>query len=158
MSAVFQRLVRDDRGSANLWVAFCILVFFMLAALLYNVHILYAKYYAVQDEVTRCASITLDSNIHNAKLRDVITDVEYQPVSDALAENLRAHGWTRDGEGWAKYDKGALSCCLTGLSASVTGPNLRLTASVQIPLPWKLAGRLTVSFPLTLYAKILYIN
>ena len=141
-----------------MWVIFCILIFFMLAAVLYNVHTLYSKYYAVQDELTRCASITLDSNIFNAKLRDVITDVEYQPVVDVLEQNLREKGWTQEAAGWAKYENGRWAYRLTGMSTSVSGSNLHLAATVLVPLPWKIADRLTVQFPLELYARILYIN
>ena len=85
---MFKRFVSDTRGSANLWVAFCVLMFFMLAAVLFNAHALYSRYYALEDELVRCASITLDSNIHNVKLRDVITDVQYQPVLSVLEQNM----------------------------------------------------------------------
>lgn len=96
---MLKRFAKDYRGSAQMWVAFCILVFFMLAAVLCNAHTIYSKYYAVEDELTRCASITLDSNIHNAKLRDVITDVQYQPVMNVLEQNLVNRGWTREANG-----------------------------------------------------------
>ena len=155
---MLKRFARDNRGSANLWVAFCILIFFMLAAVLYNAHTLYSKYYAVEDELTRCASITMDSNIRNAKLRDVITDVQYQPVVSVLEQNLTDRGWTREATGWAKYENGRWAYRLTNMNTSVSGSNLHLTATVTIPLPWKMANQLTVQFPLDLYAKILYIN
>ncbi len=155
---MLKRFARDNRGSANLWVAFCVLIFFMLAAVLYNAHTLYSKYYAVEDELTRCASITMDSNIRNAKLRDVITDVQYQPVVSVLEQNLTDRGWTREDTGWAKYENGRWAYRLTNMNTSVSGSNLHLTATVTIPLPWKMANQLTVQFPLDLYAKILYIN
>lgn len=155
---MLKRFARDNRGSANLWVAFCVLIFFMLAAVLYNAHTLYSKYYAVEDEMTRCASITMDSNIRNAKLRDVITDVQYQPVVSVLEQNLTDRGWTREATGWAKYENGRWAYRLTNMNTSVSGSNLHLTATVTIPLPWKMANQLTVQFPLDLYAKILYIN
>ena len=155
---MLKRFARDNRGSAQMWVAFCILMFFMLAAVLYNAHALYSKYYAVEDELTRCASITLDSNIHNAKLRDVITDVQYQPVVNVLEQNLTDRGWTREANGWAKYENGRWAYRLTSVSYNVSGSNLHLTGTLTIPLPWKLADQLTVQFPIDLYAKILYIN
>ena len=155
---MLKRFARDNRGSANLWVAFCVLIFFMLAAVLYNAHTLYSKYYAVEDELTRCASITMDSNIRNAKLRDVITDVQYQPVVSVLEQNLTDKGWTREATDWAKYENGRWAYRLTNMNTSVSGSNLHLTATVTIPLPWKMANQLTVQFPLDLYAKILYIN
>ena len=155
---MLKRFARDNRGSANLWVAFCVLIFFMLATVLYNAHTLYSKYYAVEDELTRCASITMDSNIRNAKLRDVITDVQYQPVVSVLEQNLTDRGWMREATGWAKYENGRWAYRLTNMNASVSGSNLHLTATVTIPLPWKMANQLTVQFPLDLYAKILYIN
>ena len=155
---MFKRFVSDNRGSANLWVAFCAIMFFMLAAVLFNAHTLYSRYYALEDELTRCASITLDSNIRNAKLRDVITDVQYQPVISVLEQNLTLKGWQREGTGWAKYENGRQVFRLTGLNASVDGSNLHLTASVSIPLSWKLANLVSVQFPIDLYARILYIS
>ncbi len=155
---MLKRFARDNRGNANLWVAFCILIFFMLAAVLYNAHTLYSKYYAVEDELTRCASITMDSNIRNAKLRDVITDVQYQPVVSVLEQNLTDRGWMQEATGWAKYENRRWTYRLTNMNTSVSGSNLHLTATVTIPLPWKMANQLTVQFPLDLYAKILYIN
>ena len=42
---MLKRFAKDNRGSAQMWVAFCILMFFMLAAVLYNAHALYSKYW-----------------------------------------------------------------------------------------------------------------
>ena len=95
---------------------------------------------------------------NNAKLRDVITDVQYQPVVNVLEQNLANRGWTREANGWAKYENGRWAYRLTRVSYSVSGSNLHLTGTLTIPLPWKLADQLTVQFPIDLYAKILYIN
>lgn len=155
---MFKRFLKDERGSATLWVAFCLIIFFMLASLLYDIHAIYSKYYAVQDEMARCAAITLDANVINAKLRDTITDVEYQAQLDVLEANLLEKGWTPESGGWAKFSSGKLNCRLTGMSVSVAGSNLHLSATVNIPLPWMVAGTTVVRFPLDLYARILYIN
>ena len=158
MKTVLKHFARDSHGSANLWVAFCVLMFFMLAAVLFNAHALYSRYYTLEDELVRCASITLDSNIHNVKLRDVITDVQYQPVINVLDQNLSAKGWQKEGSDWVKYENGRRVFRLTDLNASVSGSNLRLTATATIPLPWKIANLISVRFPIDLYAKVLYIS
>lgn len=155
---MFKRFRKDERGSAPLWVAFCLLIFFMLGSLLYNVHAIYSKYYAVQDELTRCAAITLDASVINAKLRDTITDVEVQAALDMLEANLLERGWTQESVGWAKVSNGKLHYRMTGMSVSVTGSNLHLSATVNIPLPWAVNGTSVVRFPIDLYARILYIN
>lgn len=155
---MLKRFLKDESGGASLWAAFCVIIFFTLASLLYNVHTIYSKCYAVQDEMTRCAAITLDANVVNSKLRDTITDVEYQAALDVLETNLVEKGWTPESGGWAKFSGGKLNCRLTGMSVSVTGPNLRLSATVNIPLPWTVAGTEVVRFPLDLYARILYIS
>lgn len=155
---MLKRFLKDERGSASLWTAFCLIIFFMLASLLYNVHAIYSKYYVVQDEMTRCAAITLDANVVNSKLRDTNTDVEYQAALDVLEANLVEKGWTPESGGWAMFSDDKLNCQLTGMSVSVAGSNLHLSAMVNIPLPWTVAGTAVVRFPLDLYAQILYIN
>jgi len=155
---VYKRFRKDERGSAPLWVAFCLLIFFMLGSLLYNVHAIYSKYYAVQDELTRCAAITLDANVANAKLRDTLTDVNYQAALDVLEANLLAKGWTQESNGWTKGASERADCRLTEMRVSVAGSNLHLSATVNIPLPWAVNGTTVVRFPIDLYARILYIN
>ncbi|MEG0768253.1 MAG: hypothetical protein RR482_11100, partial [Clostridia bacterium] len=124
---MFKRFLRDERGSAPMWVAFCLIIFFMVGTLMYNVHTIYSKYYAAQEELTRCAAITLDTNVINPKLRDTITDVEYQDALDVLEANLLGKGWTQEGGGWVKRANDRLNCRLSDMSVSVTGSNLHLT-------------------------------
>lgn len=104
--------------------------------------------------MTRCAAITLDANVANTKLRDIVTDVEYQPALDVLETNLLSKGWAREGNGWTK----GTVCRLTDMRVSVAGPNLHLSATINIPLPWAVNGTSVVRFPLDIYARILYIN
>ncbi|MGN0802124.1 MAG: hypothetical protein ACI4MF_05965 [Candidatus Faecivicinus sp.] len=158
MRSQFQRLLRDRRGSAPLWAMFFIICFFMLAAVLYNAHAIYSNYYAVQDELTRCCAISLDANVVNSRLRDTITDVEYQPALDVLEQNLLEGGWTRDGGGWVKRADGRTLYRLTGMHMNVTGSRLHLTATANLPLPWAMAGQVMLNFPIDLYARILYIE
>ena len=150
--------LRDRRGGAPVWVAFILLILFMLAALLYNVHALYSSYSQTRDELSRCMAVTLDANVANPGLRDGITDVDYQSAMDALEQNLRASGWEREDSGWVKRTGNRPGCCLTDVSADISGSNLRLTATVNIPLPWAVAGQTAGRFPLELYARILYIE
>ena len=44
-----RHLWRDQNGGAPVWVAFIILILFMLGALLYNVHALYSSYFQTRD-------------------------------------------------------------------------------------------------------------
>lgn len=153
-----KRLLCDQSGSTPLLAAFIIGAFFMLAAVIYNVFSLQSNYIAVKDELTRCTSITMDANVVNSKLRDTITDVEYQDAADVLEQNLLGNGWTRDGSAWVKLSGGKTICRLTGMSVGVTGSRLHLTATAQIPLPMAMAGKIMLDFPLDIYARILYIN
>lgn len=113
---MLKRFLKDESGGAPLWAVFCVIIFFMLASLLYNVHTIYSKYYAVQDEMTRCAAITLNANMANSKLRDISTNVEYQAALDVLEANLIEKGWTPESGGWAKFSGGKLNCRLTGMA------------------------------------------
>lgn len=158
MQQRLQALLHDRRGSALLWVLFLILIFFMLAAVLYNVFSVSVNYSSVRDELTRCTSVSLDANVVNSKLRDTITDVDSQPVLDVLWQNLLESGWTQDGNAWVKRSGEKIVCRLSGVSVSVTGSRLHLTATARIPLPMAMAERFAVDFPIDLYARILYIE
>lgn len=154
----FQTFLHDRRGSALVWVLFLILIFFMLAAVLYNVFSLYVNYSAVRDELTRCTSICLDTNVVNSKLRDTITDVDSQPALDVLQQNLLESGWAQEGGAWVKRSGVKIVCRLAGMSVGISGSRLHLTVTVQIPLPMAMADRVAVDFPIDLYARILYIE
>ena len=158
MNRTFRRFLSDENGSMPLLTAFLIIAFFMLAVVIYNVFSLYSNYTAVQDELKRCTSVSLDANVVNSKLRDTITDVEYQSVSDMLAQNLTGSGWSKNGSTWTKSKGGKTICKLTGMSISVTGSRLHLKATAQIPLPMAMAGKILVDFPVDIYARILYIE
>lgn len=151
-------LLRDQRGNAFLWVLFLILIFFMLAAVLYNVFSVSVSYSAVRDELTRCTSVSLDANVVNSKLRDTITDVDPQPALDVLRQNLLESGWAQDGSAWVKRSGEKIVYRLSGMTVSVTGSRLHLTTTAQIPLPMAMAERFAVDFPIDLYARILYIE
>lgn len=153
-----RHLWRDQNGGAPVWVAFIILILFMLGALLYNVHALYSSYFQTRDELSRCMAVTLDANVVNPGLRDAITDVDYQSAMEALEQNLRANGWEREGSGWIKRTGDGTGRRLVDISVHLSGSNLHLTATVELPLPWMLAGRAAAHFPLELYARILYIE
>ena len=137
---------------------FFIISFFMISAVLYNAHAIYSNYYAVKDELTRCCAISLDANVVNSSLRDTITDVDYQPALDVLEENLLEGGWTREGGSWVKKANGKVLYSLSGMSMSVTGSRLHLTATANLPLPWAMSGQVMLNFPVDLYARILYIE
>ena len=47
---------------------------------------------------------------------------------------------------------------LSGMSMSVTGSRLHLTATANLPLPWAMSGQVMLNFPIDLYARILYIE
>ena len=158
MKGRFQRFLRDQRGSAPLWAMFFIITFFMVAAVVYNAHAMYSNYYAVKDELTRCCAISLDANVVNSSLRDTITDVDYQPALDVLEQNMLEGGWTRESGVWVKQSNGKTLYRLSGMSMSVTGSRLRLTATANLPLPWAMSGQVMLNFPIDMSARILYIE
>jgi len=158
MKKKIQYFLKEESGSAILWVAFCLIALFMLAGVLYNIHTLYGKYQSVQDELSRCAAITLDSNLENAKLRDTITEMEYQSVITAFEENMTACGWVSENGGWAKYGAQRLTYRLSDVAFQVEGAEMKMTAILSIPLPWRIADQILVQLPFRLYARILYIE
>ena len=152
------KLLRDRHGNGLMWALFIIIICMMMAALFYNVFALRSNYQAVLDEMTRCTSVSLDANLLNTSLRDTITDVETTSAIAALEQNLLGRGWTKSGSTWTKVEDGNTIYRLSGMSLSITGSRLHLTATAQIPLPMKMAGQIMVDFPVDMYARILYID
>ena len=77
---------------------------------------------------------------------------------DVLEQNLLEGGWTRESSGWVKKSNGKTLYRLSGMSMSVTGSRLHLTATANLPLPWAMSGQVMLNFPIDLYARILYIE
>ena len=141
-----------------MWTAFIIAVILGIGMLLFNVYSLYSKYYAVQDEMNRCASVAIDTNVMNSKLRDTITDMDSSAALAVLDSNIAQAGWTRESNGWVKYSGGKLYGRLSDVRTSVSGSTLHMNAQVNIPLPWSVDGTSSAQFPLDVYSKILYID
>lgn len=154
----FQKLLwRDRQGSAILWAIIIVIILMMIAAVLYNVFVLRSNYLSVRNELERCASVSLNSNVLNPNLRDMIIDVETAPVQTVLEGKLRASGWTGSGGSWEKKSGARTVYRMTGMHIEISGSRLRLHATVQIPLPLGVENSLMVAYPVDIYARIRYI-
>ena len=68
-------LIRDKRGSAYVMTAFLILLVCSLALVVYSVAITYNKYLQAQNDLERVLSVSVDEQLRNDHIRDLLVDV-----------------------------------------------------------------------------------
>ena len=154
------RFIKDRRGEGMLWAFFTIVVLIVVAMLCYTLYTTTAQVRSVETELQRCASIVIDASTTNPRLRDVLIDLQEGKIQTLVKQNMRENGWYESGGCWQKDVKGSPKYRLKDFTVSVddTGKRLTVSADVQIPL-FKSMGSITnMTFPVTIYSKILYIG
>ena len=154
------RLIKDRRGEGILWAFFTIVVLIVVAMLCYTLYTTTAQVRSVETELQRCASIVIDATTTNPRLRDVLIDLQEGKIQTEVERNMRSKGWYETGGYWQKDVKGTPKYRLKDFSISVddTGKRLTVSADVQIPLLKSMGSITNMTFPVTIYSKILYIN
>ena len=154
------RLIKDRRGEGILWAFFTIVVLIVVAILCYTLYTTTSQVRSVGTELQRCASIVIDATTTNPRLRDVLIDLQEGKIQTLVRQNMREKGWYETGVYWQKDVKGNPKYRLKDFSISVddTGKRLTVSADVQIPLLKSMGSITNMTFPVTIYSKILYIN
>lgn len=154
-----KRFLHDTRGNASIWAAFIMIVLFMLAAAVYTAAGLYSTYQTAQTELDRAANISVDANLDNANVRDLILDI---PAEDAIQEaydNLAQAGYVQDSDAnWERVKDGKICYSLRDLQVSISGELLDITATLNMPLPWAAASLLSVNIPIHVESRVLYLD
>lgn len=150
---------RDTRGSASLWAAFIVIMLCMLSVVAYTGATLYSAYRTAQTDLERAANISVDMNMENRNVRDLILDIPQEPVLSSLENNLGLSGWTKDASGtWERVHGERLVYELRDLSAVVHDGLLDVTAVFTMPLPWAVGSLTDVEIPIAVRCKVLYLD
>jgi hypothetical protein len=153
-----KRFWRDDTGSSLIWMVFLILILITLSAVVYAGVTVYAKYQACETEVQRAATVTVDRNMLNANVRDLILDVPTESAEESFYASLTETNWMLEDGRWSRYKEGKNVYSLEDMSVSVDGKTVSISATMVIPLPWEISDIGKVSIPMNVRSSVLYIE
>lgn len=152
------RFWKDDTGSALIWSVFLILILMTLSAVVYAGVIVYAKYQACETEVQRAATVTVDKNMFNANVRDLILDVPAESAEESFYESLIEMSWMLEDGCWNRYEDGKVVYSLEEMAVAIHGKSMSISATLIIPLPWEIGNIGKVSIPINVRSSVLYIE
>ena len=153
-----KRFWKDNSGSALIWVVFLILILMTLSAVVYAGVTVYAKYQACETEVQRAATVTVDKNMLNANVRDLILDVPAECAEESFYVSLTEIGWTLEDGCWNRYEDERLIYSLENMTVEVEGKTMGISATIVIPLPWEIGDIGIVRIPMNVRSSVLYIE
>ena len=153
-----KRFWKEDTGSALIWMVFLILILITLSAVVYAGVTVYAKYQNCETEVQRAATVTVDKNMLNANVRDLILDVPSESAKVSFFACLTEAGWTLEGGFWNRNEGGKLIYSLDDMTVEVEGKSMSISATLAIPLPWDIGDLSIVRIPINVRSSILYIE
>jgi len=153
-----RRFWKDNTGSALIWSVFIILILITLSAVVYASMAVYAKYQACETEVQCAATVTVDKNMLNANVRDLILDVPAESAEKSFYASLTEMGWTLEDGCWNRYEDGKSVYSLKDMSVDVDGKTMSISATMVIPLPWEIGDIGKVIIPMNVRSSVLYIE
>ncbi len=149
---------KDSKGSAPIWAAFLILILFTVSAVVYSAVMIYAKYQTCETEVQRAATVTVDKNMENANVRDLVLDVPAESAVESFYVNMTETGFVLEGGCWNRYKNDQLIFSLEDMAVDVEDKTVSISAVLAIPLPWDIGGMDKVRIPLNVRSSVLYIE
>lgn len=153
-----KRFWKEDIGSALIWMVFLILILITLSAVAYAGVTVYAKYQTCEAEVQRAATVTVDKNMLNANVRDLILDVPADSAEELFYVSLTETGWTLEDGYWNRYKGEKAVYSLEDMTVTVDGKTMSISATMVIPLPWEIGDIGKVSIPMNVRSSVLYIE
>lgn len=153
-----KRFWKDSKGSAPIWAAFLILILFTVSAVVYSAVMIYAKYQTCETEVQRAATVTVDKNMENANVRDLILDVPAESAVESFYVNMTETGWVLEDGYWNRYKNDQLIYSLEDMTVDVEDKTVSISAVLAISLPWDIGGMGKVRIPLNVRSSVLYIE
>jgi len=153
-----KRFWKDDTGSALIWMVFIILILMTMSAAVYAGVTVYTKYQTCEAAVQRAATVTVDKNMLNANVRDLILDVPTESTEESFYVSLTETGWTLEDGCWNRYEDGEAVYSLENMSVVVDGRTVSISAVMVISLPWEIGDIGKVSIPMNVRSSVLYIE
>jgi hypothetical protein len=149
---------KDKTGSALIWTVFIILILITLSAVVYAGVTVYSKYQTCETELQRFATVTVDSDMFNANVRDLILDVPAESAEESFYASLTEAGWILEDGCWNRYKDVRLTYSLEDMSVDVDGKAVSISATIVIPLSWVIGDIGKVSIPMNVRSSVLYID
>jgi ketosteroid isomerase-like protein len=152
-----KRFLHDTRGNASLWAAFMMIILFLLGAAVYTAAGLYSTYQTAQTELDRVTNVSVDANLENANVRDLILNIPTDDAVQKVYDNLTSAGYVQNSEGdWVRMDDEKICYSLKDLQVSVSGEVLDITATFNMQLPWAAGVLTSVNIPIRAESRVLY--
>ncbi len=153
-----KHFIKDNTGSAIIWTIFLILILITLSVVVYSCVTVYAKYQSCETEVQRAATVTVDKNMDNAHVRDLVLDVPAESAVESFYTNMTDTGFVLEDGYWNRYENGRLIYSLEDMAVNVENKTVSINATLAILLPWDIGGMVEISIPLNVRSSVLYIE
>ena len=153
-----KRFWKDNTGSALIWSVFIILILMTLSAVVYTGITVYSKYQDCETEVQRAAIITVDKNMLNANVRDLLLDVPAEYAEESFYASLTEAGWALENGCWDRYEDGKYVYSLEDMFVDVDGKMVSISATMAIPLPLDIGDLSIIRLPINVRSSVLYID
>jgi hypothetical protein len=153
-----KHFIKDNTGSALIWTIFLILILITLSVVVYSGVTVYAKYQTCETEVQRAATVTVDKNMENANVRDLVLDVPAELAVESFYVNMTETGWVLEDGYWNRYKNDRLIYSLEDMTVDVEDKTVSISAVLAISLPWDIGGMGKVRIPLNVRSSVLYIE
>jgi hypothetical protein len=153
-----KHFIKDNTGSALIWTIFLTLILITLSVVIYSGVTVYAKYQSCETEVQRAATVTVDKNMDNAHVRDLVLDVPAESAVESFYSNMAETGFVLEGGCWNRYENDRLIYSLEDMAVDVENKTVRINSTLAIPLPWDIGSMSEVSIPLNVRSSVLYIE
>jgi Na+-transporting NADH:ubiquinone oxidoreductase subunit NqrC len=135
------------------------IVLFLLAAVVYTAAGLYSTYQTAQTEFDRAANISVDANLVNANVRDLILDIPAEDAVQEVYDNLAQADYVQELDAnWERVKDGKICYSFKDLQISVSGEVLNITATLNMPLPWAARIPSSVNIPVRAESRVLYLD
>lgn len=153
-----KRFMKEQNGNAVLWALFTTLILCILSAVVYSAVTVYANYQVAEAELQRAATMSADTSMENANVRDLVLDVPAISAAESLYANLTEAGWVKEDDVWVRYDGEEALYSLEDMQVEITDMSMRIDATFEMPLLWEIGDMSDVRIPLRIQASILYVD
>lgn len=154
-----KKFILDTRGNASLWAAFLMVVLFLLAIVAYTGATLYSTYQSAQTELERATNVSVDTNLVNANVRDLLLDIPAEDAAQKVYANLALAGYVQCSDyEWERMEGGKTRYRLKDMQITVSGKVLDITATLSMPLPWAVGSLSSAELPINVESRVLYLD
>lgn len=152
-----RNLIKNQDGNAVLWALFAILILCILSVAVYSAVTVYSNYQTAEAELHRAATMSADSSMENANVRDMQLDIP-DSAEAQLEDNLTEAGWVNEDNDWVRYDGDEALYSLEDMQVEITDMSMQIDATFVMTLPWEIGDMSNVRIPVRIRSSILYVD